>query len=362
MNIIYISNSNIPSRAANSIHVMKMCNALSKEHNVTLIGKRGGETVDDIYSYYGVNKFRLEIFNDGNIFKKVHFYFQLIKFMTSRNKQSLVIGRHLFGVLISKLLGYEVIYETHGPPRSKLHYYVEKHILKSKKTKSFIVISSELKKIYFDLYGYDNSKIKVLHDAADIPDNSYVDMELDNGYELSVGYIGHLYPGRGIDVIINAAKKMPEVIFHLVGGEQNDIRYWKEKQIENVIFHGFISPKETEKFRQSVDVLVMPYQDKVSIAGSTDMDTSKWMSPMKLFEYMASQKPIVASNLKVLREILNHDNSILVDSSDLEGWIAALNRLKDSTLRKNLANKAFNDLKFNHTWEIRANHIIDSIK
>jgi glycosyltransferase involved in cell wall biosynthesis len=358
MNIIYISNSNIPSRTANSIHVMKMCSALSKEHNVTLIGKKGVKATDDIFNYYGVNKFKIKIFNDGNLFKKIHFYLQLIKFLVGRDKETLVIGRHPFGVFISKILGYKIIYESHGPPRTKLHYYVERHFLKSEKTKSFIVISLELKKIYIELFGCDNSKIKILHDAADIPENIYSEIDLHDDYVLSVGYIGHLYPGRGIDIIINAAKRMPEVLFHIVGGERSDIEYWKEKKIDNVIFFGFISPKETEQFRQSVDVLVMPYQDKVSIAGATGMNTSQWMSPMKLFEYMASKKPIIASDLKVLREILNENNSILVDCNDINGWIDALEKLKDPMLRKNLATKAFNDFKSNHTWDIRAKRIL----
>lgn len=360
MNIVYISNSNIPSRTANSIHVMKMGNALSKTNELTLIGKKGSLTVQNICNYYGVEKIDLKLFEDGNIFKKAYFYAQLIKYLIKIDKSTLIIGRHLFGVFISSILGFEVIYETHGPPISKLHYYIEKYLISKKNVKKIVVISEELKNIYTKLYGAYVNKLQVLHDAADDPKsytaNTYL---LRDGKDLSVGYIGHLYPGRGLDVIIKVARLMPEVIFHIVGGESNDIKYWKNEATSNLIFHGFVSPSETDKFRQGVDVLVMPYQENVSIAGSNNIDTSKWMSPMKLFEYMASNKPIVASDLTVLKEVLNEKNSILVKCDNVNEWKNALTKLKDNELRSEISNKAYNDFKTNYTWDIRAKKILN---
>ena len=61
MKILYISKSIIPSRSANSIHVMKMCQALADNgHEVTLLAPdlkyQYEKNINDIYNYYGVRK------------------------------------------------------------------------------------------------------------------------------------------------------------------------------------------------------------------------------------------------------------------------------------------------------------------
>ena len=78
----------------------------------------------------------------------------------------------------------------------------------------------------------------------------------------------------------------------------------------------------------SVDLLLMPYQNKVSI-GVRGQDTSRWMSPMKMFEYMAAGQAIVASDLPVLREILVHKhNAILTKADDVIEWETAIKMLR----------------------------------
>ena len=75
------------------------------------------------------------------------------------------------------------------------------------------------------------------------------------------------------------------------------------------------------------DVLLMPYQRKVSI-GDHSADTSRWMSPMKMFEYMAAKKPFISSDLDVLREVLTDEvNALLVDPENVKAWDKALKRL-----------------------------------
>ena len=81
MNIAYISHSKIPSRFANSVHVMKMCQAFSKnKHNVILYAKEGTELVDDDYLYYGVDKV-FKIFKISQLKNKfislIHYIYQL---------------------------------------------------------------------------------------------------------------------------------------------------------------------------------------------------------------------------------------------------------------------------------------------
>ena len=63
---------------------------------------------------------------------------------------------------------------------------------------------------------------------------------------------------------------------------------------------------------------------KVSILRNSDSDTGKFMSPLKIFEYMSHKKAIIASDLPVIREVLNERNSVLVKSDDINLWINVL--------------------------------------
>jgi glycosyltransferase involved in cell wall biosynthesis len=92
--------------------------------------------------------------------------------------------------------------------------------------------------------------------------------------------------------------------------------------------------------------------------GNTDI--GKWTSPLKLFEYMAAKKPILASNIDVLREVLVHEkNSILCDPDDHDAWRTGLRRLlNDRKLAERLTNTAFADLSEKYTWSKRADTLL----
>ena len=88
---------------------------------------------------------------------------------------------------------------------------------------------------------------------------------------------------------------MTQIDFHIIGGNDEDLAYWKKryKNLNNIVFYGFKQQKELKKFRQSSDILIAPYMNKVSISGGKG-DTSKWMSPLKVFEYMAAKNPLLS--------------------------------------------------------------------
>ena len=87
------------------------------------------------------------------------------------------------------------------------------------------------------------------------------------------------------------------------------------------------------------------------------------MSPLKVFEYMASGKPIICSNIEVLREVLEHRrNCILCDPENINEWIDAIKLLgSNQDLAKLLSSNAMNDLKSKYSWKKRATSISDII-
>ncbi len=372
MKILYISKSTIPSRTANSIHVMKMCQAFSDNgHDVILfapqIKNKYEKAVDDIYDYYGVKKnFQIRKFWHPGLKLGAILYTIIIFFYLVFNKKfDLVFGRFLHGCFVAALLKNKVVFESHEAILTKKSHqsFILKKLIKYKNFKKLIVISKALKEMYLKTGYLSSSKIQVAHDGAD----EVVDFEektelLGSRNSLKIGYVGHLYKGRGIEKIVECASKLDDITFHIVGGLKEDILYWKNYcknlKLINIYFYGFVPPKETIKFRNSFDLVLAPYANEVSVKGLGD--TSKFMSPLKIFEYMSHKKAIIASDLPVIREVLDETNSILLDYDDTNLWINSINKLRVSNTREIIATKALADF-YKYTWKNRAELIIQKI-
>ncbi|OSM00036.1 glycosyltransferase family 4 protein [Magnetofaba australis] len=168
-------------------------------------------------------------------------------------------------------------------------------------------------------------------------------------------YCGHLYEKRGVEEIFEAAKRLPHVDFLLVGGMDSDLakrrREIEHLKLENVLFSGFVENGRIPDYLWAADVLLMPY--------SREGATAEWMSPMKMFEYMAAGRVILSSDLPALRTVLRHgENAWLVapDSGPaLAEGMAAL--LDDSALAQRLAAKALEEIP-QYAWQARVARIL----
>lgn len=368
MKLVYLSNSTIPSRDANSVHVMKMSQSFAKNGNETILlaptkTMKEESNVENIYDYYAVSEvfkvIKIKLINFkilNSVTYAIGSLFFLLKF-----KPEMVYGRDLLSCYLASFF-FKVSYEAHSPMSSNVKVFMLNSLVKRKKFRKLIVISEALKKIILEEQNIDENKILVAHDGSDAVYDFKAKANLKgNNSFLNVGYVGHLYKGRGVDLILKCAKKLVNVNFHLIGGTEEDILYWRDqvKQIDlnNVFFYGFVPPSVTHKYRNSFDILLAPYAEKVSVSGNTG-DTSKFMSPLKIFEYMSHGKAIIASDLPVLREVLSEDNAILCDSNDHEAWVLAINRLTDQGLRSNLGQRALEDFEKSYTWLSRAKHVL----
>ena len=367
MNILYISKSIIPSRTANSINVMKMCQAFADNgHEVVLLAPnlktKYESDIRDIYEYYGVKKnFEIKKLWHPDVVGGAVIYTLCIFFYLLFNKNfNLVYGRFLHGCYVATFLKNRVIFESHESvfDMKALRYFVFKQLVKNKSFEKITVISQALKNIYLKKDILKNVEIQVAHDGADKVEDLQNKVKLLGKREtLKVGYVGHLYKGRGIETIIECARKLNDISFHLVGGLKKDIEFWKNHtkqiQLNNVYFYGFVSPKEAVKFKNSFDIFLAPYEKKVSVFGSDGSDTSKFMSPLKLFEYMSHKKPMIASDFPVIREVLNEKNSILVDCDDIDSWVSSINELRNVNRREAIAKQALSDFN-KYSWKQRA--------
>ena len=133
----------------------------------------------------------------------------------------------------------------------------------------------------------------------------------------------------------------------------------KLQGLENVLTTGFVPNAELPRYQSACDILLMPYQQYVS--ASSGGDIARYLSPMKLFEYLACGRAIVSSDLPVLREVLNSENAVLLPPGDVDAWVTALRELQaNPELRACLAEKARREAT-KYTWQARAKRILDGI-
>lgn len=376
MKIFYISTSTIPSRAANSIHVMKMCAAINKDHKVTLIAPNRNKNLNsqkkekNLRNHYGIAEiFKIKFINFNKISEGISYSINTLRYVLN-NKPDLIISRSIYSALLTTIFGFKTILELHSPP------------INWKETLALFIISwmSSLIKVIVitkSLFNYYSNTVyfkKIIKNFIILPDG--VDLErfskknienqdISNKFNFPkdkfiIGYVGHLYEGRGIDLIMDLALSCLDDYFIIIGGDDLSIKYYKEiaksKKINNLKFFGFVDNMFLPFFYSKSHILLMPFDYVIRDRGGNN--TASWASPMKLFEYMATKKPIISSDLPVFKEILNNNNSVLCSPQDRKQWVSAINKLKANIeYRNNLANKAYQDVK-KYTWKIRVDKIL----
>lgn len=111
-------------------------------------------------------------------------------------------------------------------------------------------------------------------------------------------------------------------------------------------------------------MVLAPYLSKV-LAGSTEgIEIGRWMSPLKLFEYMCAGKPVIASDLPVIREVLDHQkNALLCDPGRPEEWVNAIRLLKENPSEgQRLAGEARKKFEEKYSWQKRAEMLREQIQ
>jgi glycosyltransferase involved in cell wall biosynthesis len=372
MQLVYVGNSAIPSRSANSINVMKMCAAFSGlGHEVVLLTPNRGpieQDVDDIYDFYGVERsFDVRVLPWRGIAGRSFMYAFRAAYEARRRNWRLVYTRFVRGAFACALLRVPVVLEVHAPPGDggKIDGMLFRWLVNSLQLQRVVVISEALRAhVQREHPGLEN-KLIVAHDAAESTTDVSIEpvMLRGNPERLKVGYVGHLYQGKGMELIAKIAERCSWADFHIVGGTRADIDRWSAElsDAENVHFYGHVPHGRTPGYLAAFQVLLAPYQRRVTVLGLGDI--ASWMSPLKIFEYMAAGKPIVCSDLPVLREILDHNETgIFCEPEEAADWASAIERLsRDAALMARLGDNARALLTERYSWAKRARRVLDGL-
>ena len=181
---------------------------------------------------------------------------------------------------------------------------------------------------------------------------------------LALGYVGSLYPGKGMEIIAPLAKEIPEFDIHVYGGHARQVAWWKRecRHLRNLHFHGYVKPCDIPACFSKFSIGLLPNQPEVLVAHGDDIGS--YTSPMKLFEYMAAGKLVVASDLPVIREIIrDHHNGVLVDHREPRAWATAIRRLSsDDVLREKLVRQARDEAVGEYSYSTRFRRILRHVE
>jgi glycosyltransferase involved in cell wall biosynthesis len=357
MRIAYVCNSPIPSNIASSIQVMKMCQALARDHDLTLFCPSGSRPfrAAKTYKFYGVEPtFRIRrLPPPGSWADRAVDGARLLRWQIALRRFDLIYARcNAWRPYCVHKIKRPLIVEAHLLRRAAR---IEK-LLRHPWLRGLVVVSDSLRYDYRSTYGLDFVRVLTAHNGAD-PATPRRPVALPGSGAVRCGYVGNLYQGKGVEIIVPLARRCSQVDFHVFGGTTDQVAAWQQtigaSHIPNLWFHGSLPPADTDAARLACDLLIAPYQE---------VGQAVWRSPLKIFEYMAAGKAIIASDLPGVREVLcDRENAVLVPPNDLEAWARAVCDLAaDATERQRLGSRACRHFVQQHSWQARAHRIMDA--
>lgn len=369
MKLTYVHLPPVPSLAANAVQVARMCSAFEAAGTETLLVQPSGSggTIEKISAQYDLQTAFAVRSVPAPIVPARELIFGLLATLRyGPRRDGVVYTRSVSIAAAAAILAQPVVLEMHLPAsgiRRRLARRLHR-VLASPHFATMVVISGRLQDDYERCYPSLRGRILVAHDGA-VPVSEAVEPAPLQG-EFRVGYVGHLYPGKGMEIIAPLAQLCPWATFHIVGGAPPDLGIWKERLAShpNVVFHGHVQHQQTRHYLAGMDVVLAPYLRIVSGVGGGPANLADWMSPLKIFEYMAQGKAILSSDLPVLREVLRDgDNALLRDPDDIDGWATALAQLRsDAPFRRRIGLQGQSDFLGRYTWDMRARSILNAIQ
>jgi len=379
--LYYLSDADVPGNNARSIQEMRMCQAFSAigldvtHLHTQRIGEGTRPTWEEVAEYYGLTE-EFDLCTFRTLQNRVR-PFPKIETLSMAGPMTLYV---YLNVLLSKLEQSDIIYSRNYyptyflseiknalPHRNFPPIVFEHHDTMQERYQqrffemvdAVVCITHVLERHTIDTFDVSSERIFVAPDGVDLSRyDAWSQTEARTELGLPVGepivvYTGHLYPGKGAEVLARAAKNIDAQV-RIVGGYPEDIQRVRSEveDVPNLEFEGFVDPGDIPPYQVAADVLVAPYTH----------EARRFVSPLKLFEYMAAGRPIVATDIPVLHEVLTHErNALLADPGDEKSLALEVNRfLSDNDLSTQLSATASEDVT-NYTWEQRAADILEDI-
>jgi glycosyltransferase involved in cell wall biosynthesis len=289
--------------------------------------------------------------------------------IVTQNNPDMIFSRDSYILNALTKFNVPLIFESHNSRlhtrHAILHKFLEKRLLRAARSPNFkclFSISEALSK-YWEQKGVPQRKLFAWHDGFEA---SLFEKHIDKNTAKSrlnlpidktiVTYTGGLYPDRDIENIVYLAKDFPDVDFLVIGGPEKNRQYFQrisqEESVSNINFMGFVEHNLIPYYLYASDILLALWSSKVP--------TINYCSPLKIFEYMAAGRTIVAHDFPTIREVLeNEKDSILCKPDNFDSLKSALSK---ALLEQNTTSygKIARDKAFKlYSWDNRVTKLLE---
>jgi len=362
-----------PSEKAAALFAAKDSEAFAEEgvNVVLLVPRRSFRDRSDPFEYYHIKKnFKIVYLPTFDLlflpfFRKFffvlgYFFFSIssaVYLLFKMDKKDVVYSNESLPLLFSSFFFKNTFYEMHDFPESKFGAFG--YFLKRMR---FALVHNKWKIARLhELYRMGQEKILYEPNAVDLHDFDILDTKEEARKKLGLSlhkkivvYTGHLYGWKGVDTLAEAALLLPkEYLVIFVGGTDADVLRFRGKydSDERIMIVGNRKHDEIPLWQKAADTLVLPNTAKEKIS-------KYYTSPMKLFEYMASKRPVVVTDIPSIREIADEKNALIVPADDPKEMAAGLLRaIQDEQRAKEASGNAYRYV-LEHTWKERAKRIL----
>lgn len=322
--LLYLANVRLPTEKAYGIQITHMCEAFAEQgiHVKLIMPTRRNPISEDLFSYYPVKKnFQMlklwspDFYLPGALDRiavavKDAISATRLAFFAAFQREAVVYSRDELPLYLLSFIRGNLVFEAHRYSSRRVWFY-----RRFKKAGVKVAVISFGIRDRFLWLGYAEEQILLAPDGADLAqfdirrtkEECRMALSLPHNKVL-VLYTGHLYSWKGVGVLAEASKQLDQryrVV--VVGGTEHETARYKHiyADCRNIMFLGWKPYRLMPLYLRAADMLVLPNSGKEDISRI-------FTSPLKMFEYMASGNPIIASDLPSIREVLSDETAFFV--------------------------------------------------
>lgn len=393
--IAYVANVRMPTEKAHGYQIMKMCEALADEGaEVGLFCPQRRQTnavlaeLPNVFGYYGVRRvFSLRYLWNADIMRAEpyvpHFFFPLLFHIHSAlwGVYALIVARKGADVIylrddiliavIARFLKIPFVYEAHRLPEGRFGRAALRCI-NGASLRLIGALTEHLRTRLTCESGFKNARTALLPDGFD------ADMFSGAGSRASIrqaagipeaapliGYVGTFMAlgyEKGVTALVRAMASVraayPSALLVCVGGPAELVPQYRKIAADAGVaeaarFVGHVRPPDAVKWMRACDALVIPLPNNDFFAFYT--------SPIKMFEYMATGVPIVASDLPSIREVLSVETALFARPADEVSLAEQICRTLASPEAAARRAAAAREAVTRYSWRSRARTVLSRI-
>ena len=368
--VLYTAFDIVPSPKGASTHILHNIRGLvNSQYEVHLLTPNDGLLPpEDTIEGARVTRVSQDL-SQNFLARAAHFGKAVLAHLTLHPDYEVVHYRNIWDGLAAaqnkKRLGYQTLFEVNGLPSIELKYHypgIDPDLLTKIKEQEIatlhlsdaIICPSNVTRDYIVSLGLDRKRVNVIPNGVSPADFPASPLPSRDGRAPVLLYIGTLADWQGLEVVIKALPKVlaqQAVRLQIVGRGRSRQRKVLSKQIrklgveEHVTIQPAVPHHEVPALIAEADICLAPL-------GLNDRNVTQGACPIKVLEYMASSRPLIASNMPIVRELVREDVDALLfspnDPDDLARQVLTL--LNDTALSRRLADSATERARVKFTW------------